>query len=165
VIAVDPGDEFSAWMIYDMVKQRPIEWADEEPNQQLRKTLTNCGAFECAIEGMQSFGMPVGADVLETCVWIGRFIESWSRKMGSEPAILYRKDIKHHLCGSIKATDANVRQALIDRYGPGRSRAIGTIRNRGPLYGITGHVWSALAIAVTYVDTGRVAGKSEYHSV
>jgi hypothetical protein len=165
LIAIDPGNEVSAWLIYDPILERPIEWADEEPNYRLRNTLAACGVRKCVIEGIQSFGMPVGKDVLDTCIWIGRFIESWVRTIGNEPTIVYRKDIKHHLCGTHRAKDKNVSQALIDRFGPGRPRAVGTIRKRGPLYGISGHVWSALAIAVTAADTGRVAGKSEHHSV
>ena len=55
---------------------------------------------------------------------------------------LFRKDIKIHLCGTMKAKDANIRQALIDKHGK-----VGTAKNKGPLYGISSHLWSALAVA------------------
>jgi hypothetical protein len=143
-------------VIYNVDEGRPIEWAQEEPNDTVMHILRHWPFDECVIEGMQSFGMSVGQDVLDTCVWIGRFVETWVRKTGAEPVIVYRKQVKYQLCSSIVAKDANVRQALLDRFGPGRSRAIGTIRNRGPLYGISGHVWQALAVAVTAVETGQV---------
>lgn len=165
VIAVDPGDEVSAWCIYDPIEERPIEWADLESNYHMLKTLPTCGVPKCVIEGVQSFGMPVGQHVLDTCVWIGRFIEAWRRKTNEEPEIIYRKDVKLHICGNSKAADKNIHLALLDRFGPGKNRAVGTIRNQGPLYGISGHVWQALALAITAADTGRVAGKSEQHSV
>jgi len=59
-----------------------------------------------------------------------------------------RRAVKLHLCGSARAKDANIRQALIDRYGG--SAAIGRKAAPGPLYGVSKDVWSALAIAVTY---------------
>jgi hypothetical protein len=63
--------------------------------------------------------------------------------------LVYRKDVKLYLCGSLRATDANIRAALLDRFGPGREIAVGTKRAPGPLYGIKGDEWSALAVALT----------------
>lgn len=100
-----------------------------------------------AIEMIASYGMPVGREVFETCVWIGRFIEAW----GGPYTLVYRKDVKLHLCGQPRAKDSNIRQALIDRYG-GKDRAVGKKATPGPLYGVSADVWSALAIAVTFAD-------------
>jgi len=95
--------------------------------------------------------MPVGIETFETCYWIGAMCHEYNGKR------IYRSTVKHHLCGSSKAKDANVRQALIDRFGPGRELAIGTKKNPGPLYGISSHCWAALALAVTYQDLGEAA--------
>jgi hypothetical protein len=100
---------------------------------------------QLGIEMIACYGMPVGAEVFETCIWIGRFIERW----GSHAFYIYRKDVKLHLCGQARAKDANVRQALIDRYGSSQKKAIGTKKAPGPLYGISSHVWSALGVAIT----------------
>jgi hypothetical protein len=62
--------------------------------------------------------------------------------------MLPRRAVKLALCGDSRAKDANIRQALIDRFGG--SAAIGRKANPGPLYGISPDVRSALAIAVTY---------------
>lgn len=68
-----------------------------------------------------SYGMPVGKEVFDTCVWIGRFIEAFDL----EYEYVYRKDEKMNLCHSMKAKDSNIRQALIDRFGP-----VGTKNNK-----------------------------------
>ena len=57
---------------------------------------------------------------------------------------LSRQRIKAVLCnGNVKANDAGVRQALIDRLGPPGSK-----KAPGPTYGVTSHAWAALAVAV-----------------
>jgi hypothetical protein len=47
----------------------------------------------------------------------------------------------------MKAKDGNIRQALIDRFGP-----VGTKKNPGWFYGFSGDVWQAYAVGVTYAD-------------
>ena len=92
--------------------------------------------------------MPVGATTLETCVWIGRFIEAWD---GPHQLILATR-IRYHICGTHHAKKKNVRQALIDRYpatGGGSTPQIGVKKKPGPLYGFKSHLWSALAVAIS----------------
>lgn len=106
--------------------------------------------FTLAIEMIASYGMPVGREVFETCVWIGRFQQAWHSP--EDVRLVYRKDVKLHLCGTAKAKDANVRQALLDLYprtGGGATPQIGTKAKPGPLYGVSSHAWPALAVAVT----------------
>lgn len=55
----------------------------------------------------------------------------------------------------LAAKDANVRQALINRFG-GKDAAIGRKAAPGPLYGISRDMRSALAIAVTGHDGALV---------
>ena len=153
VMAIDPGDKESAWVVYDPDSPEPIVEFDKGPNELLLTKLR----FDCvdraaslehfdhlAIEMIASYGMPVGKEVFETCVWIGRFIEAWRGR----PTLVYRKDVKMHLCNSMRAKDGNVAQALRDRFG-----GKGTKKNPGGTYGISGDVWSALAVAVTFADT------------
>jgi hypothetical protein len=64
-----------------------------------------------------------------------------------------RREVKIHLCGSMKAKDANVRQVLLDRYGPGKAKAVGLKRSPGPLYGFSKDLWSALAVGITWIET------------
>ena len=101
---------------------------------------------EVVIEMVACYGMAVGAEVFETVFWIGRFWEIARRDIGVTR--LYRKDVKMHLCNSMRAKDGNIRQALIDKLG-----APGTKKNPGPTYGIKADIWAALAVAVTFAET------------
>ena len=97
------------------------------------------------IEKIESYGMAVGAEVFDTVFWAGWFAEAVHRV----PVVLLpRRAVKLALCGDSRAKDANIRQALLDRFGG--SAAVGRKASPGPLYGISRDVWSALAIAVTY---------------
>lgn len=151
LLAIDPGNEQSAYVLYDGIN---IEQFGILPNTLLRGYLdkTACSQIQAdhlAIEMIASYGMAVGKSVFETCVWIGRFIECW----GENHSFVYRKDVKMYLCGSMKAKDANIRQAVMDRYGSTREKAIGTKKSPGALYGVSKDVWAALAIAITYTNT------------
>lgn len=150
VTAIDPGNTMSAWChCTDGVFIRGAKWPNEELLNRLRTQQDGwCAAGLLAIEMIASYGMPVGKEVFDTCLWIGRFMEAWKAR-GGEVRLVYRREVKLFHCHSARATDANIRAALIDRYGPGRELAIGTKRAPGPLYGIKGDEWSALAIALT----------------
>lgn len=148
LLALDPGAKETAWLVYDLATHKPIKQSFA-PNETVLWRIENGTDFgELVIEGMASYGMAVGADVFTTCIWIGRFIQAFS----GPHTLLYRPDIKLHLCQSRRAKDPNVRQALLDRFGGSREAAIGTKKAQGPLYEISGHLWSALAVAVTRAD-------------
>lgn len=146
IVAIDPGPVKSARVIMD--KYGHIIDADIIDNHSMIKCLSsyeeNCNLF---IEMIASYGMAVGQETFETCVWIGRFIQAWS---GSDPIRYTRNEIKNHICHSSRANDSNIRQALIDRYGPP-----GTKKNPGPTYGITADMWAALAVATTAYDLNK----------
>jgi len=103
-----------------------------------------------AIEMFASMGMVVGREVFETCVWIGRYIECW--RDPDAVRLVYRRDVKLHLCGQARAKDKNVSQALKDLLGPQ-----GTKKAPGPTYGVSSHAWAALGVAVT-VEAAMAAG-------
>jgi len=152
LLAIDPGYTQSAWIEYDA--GRPTAF-DIAPNHDLLDVIHQTSAHRLAIESVASYGMAVGAEVFETCVWAGRFIQQWVAAGRDESTIrrVYRREVKLHLCGSMRAKDPNVRAALIDRYGPGKGKAIGLKASPGPLYGIRADVWAALAVAVTATET------------
>lgn len=146
VIAIDPGPETSAALIrygdgmiggrFEIENHGLLSWARE-----------TAPPFIMAVEMIACYGMPVGAETFDTCLLIGRLQEIWMSQLNPFK-LVYRKDVKMHLCGTMKAKDANIRQALIDKLGP-----VGTKKNPGPLIGISKHLWSALAIAVTVQET------------
>ena len=150
ILGIDPGTTKSAWVLWDDEKEDIILRSIDE-NAHLAGRFTGlCKEFqdaEIAIEMVASYGMAVGKEVFETCVWIGVFLRSLSKSDCIHDHFVYRKDVKLNLCGSAKAKDANIRQALIDRFGdPGTKKA------PGKLYGVSKDIWSALAVAVTFSD-------------
>lgn len=152
VLGVDPGPELTAYVLFD--EPRVVEFATVE-NRMFKAQLRRLWSMSdhMAIEMIASYGMAVGREIFETCVWIGRYIELWDY-YGAEWTQVYRADVKMHLCKNNGAKDANIRAALIDRFGPGKEKAIGLKKTPGPLFGISGDEWAALGVAVTYSDGG-----------
>ena len=148
IYAIDPGTEESA--LVEMHNQQVT--GDLFPNVALLAFLRShafAAEAHLVIEQIESFGMAVGKEVFETVFWAGRFAEAWDIRGGTW-SMLPRRRVKLTLCGSMRAKDTNIRQALIDRYG-GPACA----KKGGPLAGIKSHLWSALALAVTFQDTQR----------
>jgi hypothetical protein len=105
------------------------------------------------LEQVEGMGMAVGKEVFETVHWCGRFHQALVSN-GAAVERVTRRAVKLQLCGSMKAKDANIRRALLDRYGPDEKVALGTKAQPGPLYGVSKDVWAALAVAVTYLEAG-----------
>ncbi len=145
ILAIDPGTTQSAFVVFE---DGLIQDFGIKENNELLIMLKQGDFLDCDklyIEMVASYGMAVGKTVFETCVWIGRFIEGW----GLEWEYVYRKDVKMHLCGQVKAKDSNIRQAIMDMYGSTRQEAIGTKKDQKALYGISKDVWAALGVAIT----------------
>jgi len=191
VLAIDPGTTKSGWCLLEDGVPTTWGWEDNDFVQEklaMTSVDSEVGVIpDLVIEDIGNYGMPMGRDTIETIRWTGKFEASYL----GEVHYLLRPTIKTHLCNAANAKDANVRQALIDRYGgdevavggkkcgtckgkgwKGRGRAIcpdcfdGPITDRtfdaigtgyetppGPLHGLTGHCWSALACGITYLDT------------
>lgn len=149
ILSIDPGNIESAYCVIDDKTYKPIEFAKINNEDLLRKLpsiLEQYDIYAIAIEMIASYGMPVGREVFDTCVWIGRFYERTIRSVGTIDYI-YRKEEKINLCGSMKAKDSNIRQALIDRFGE-----VGTKKNQGFFYGFKKDIWSAYAVGITWLD-------------
>jgi len=174
LLAIDPGTTKSGWCY--LVDGEPMDygWFDNEKIYTIIKSL----ACLTVIEKIAHMGMPVGADVFDTVHWTGRFHYLVTEVMQQDVGYITRRDVKLSLCGSARANDSTIRQALIDRFG-GQTKAIGgkkckTCKGKGwngrgrpdcedcsasgweskpgILHGIANHVWSALAVGITYND-------------
>lgn len=157
IFAIDPGNRESAYVLYDPAARAVLEKETLANDVLLLRIDDYCARFpssNAAIEMIASYGMAVGADVFETVYWIGRFAERWWSQSKRAAHRVFRREVKLHLCGTAKAKDPNVRQALIDMFGPGKDKAIGKAKAPGPLFGVSGDAWAALAVAVTF-DAGQ----------
>lgn len=165
ILAIDPGSEHSAYVIIDAPTRQPVEFG-KVTNSDLLWRLANRG-FRVApthyvIEMIASYGMPVGREVFETCVWIGRLQQA---VLETDPRavceLVYRQPVKLHHCHSAKAKDANITQALVDRFAAGEpNRGKGTKAAPGWFHGFSADVWQAYALAVYAADDGAAAAPS-----
>lgn len=147
ILAIDPGTLQSGWVVMD--GRRVIE-SGTSLNDHVLERIRIVGGYaraglvqphRLAVERFEARGMPIGDDSIETLLWTGRFIQAWHSP--AEVLRVRRSTVKRELCGSNKAKDANVRQALIDLLGPQ-----GTKKAPGPTYGVSSHAWAALGVAV-----------------
>jgi hypothetical protein len=77
IIAIDPGPRESAFVWFDGEIHRHGKHPNVEILDLLKYHSRNLLEDYCVIEMIASYGMPVGAEVFETCVWIGRFMQAY----------------------------------------------------------------------------------------
>lgn len=156
ILAIDPGNIESGVALIDSAACEPLA-VEKINNCDLRAKLLN-GAYAAdfiAIEMIASYGMPVGREVFDTCIWIGRFEECAGM---TDLDYVFRRDVKLHLCGQSRAKDSNILQALVDRFAPcAPNRGKGTKAHPGWFYGFNADIWQAYALAVTVAD--RLEGR------
>lgn len=157
ILAIDPGPVRSGvvlwlngrigWACADMLNGAVLDEIARAPHQ-----------TRIACETMQAnYAATVGGSVIDTLVWIGRFVQA---RYPLPVLLLTRQDIKASICnGNTRANDAGVRQALIDRLG-----LPGTKKRPGPTYGVTSHAWSALAVAVVAAHELQQAEPRKQHA-
>lgn len=154
ILAIDPGNVESAYVLmYDDLTIFEFAKKQNEEILEMIKIIECLAVDKLAIEMVAHYGtgMPAGKEIFDTCVWIGRFIEAAWRIPNKQ--YIYRKDEKINLCGSMKAKDGNIIQALIDRFAPNvKNKGKGDKKNPGWFYGFKDDIWQAYAVGVTYHD-------------
>jgi len=172
---VDPGTDKSGFVLFDNIDKRVI-FSDDLRNEIILSILRIEGDFPMIpnvetweiffVEDIESMGLVVGNSIFQTVKWIGRFIEAYEYSTKKKAVGILRGDEKITLCGaktfvnpktgSRKAvTDANIKSAVIERFlplGGGKIPQVGTKKEPGPLYGVKGHCWQALAVLITGLE-------------
>jgi hypothetical protein len=144
ILAIDPGPTQCGWAILSGYTVMDSGVSDlHQTLALLRGTCTHAPTARVAVEMIASYGRPVGAEVFETCVNIGRMVETCAER-GVSVELITRLQVKLHVCDSGAAKDPHIRQALIDLLGP-----VGIKSRPGPLHGVKSHAWAALGVAVT----------------
>lgn len=162
ILAVDPGTTESGWVIYDPIRNVVVNCGIDKNEAVMSLMRTESGPnvwFVC--ERMSCQGMAVGQETFDTVEFIGAMLhqamgpKGWDRR---HDFTVKRTEEKVHLCGTARAKDPNIRQAIIDQFpatGGGKCKQVGTKKQPGPLYGVHSHIWSALAVALTWYGTKR----------
>ena len=151
IFAIDPGNEVSGWVEYDLELGRPVAHGNATPNLELLLTVKRRDHTSSilVVEMFKPRGQPLYWQLVWTAVWIGRFVQAWGGRWDH----LYRETVKHHLTGRTNSKDSNVNAAVRERWGGPKS--VGKKASPGPLHGIARHAWPALAVAVAYAEGAR----------
>ena len=156
LIALDPGNTQTGYVVVEHDGREITRILDKGKidNELVFGVLLNYKGYALAVEMIASYGMPVGAEVFETCVWIGKFIEYASAfRLAADIQLIYRKEEKLYLCGYLTAKDRDITRALVERYAPGAPNyGKGTKAAPGFFYGFRADMWAAMAVAATYID-------------
>lgn len=145
ILAIDPGSTESAYAVLDPNRDGLPVYFTKCSNAK----VLNVASVEdniVVIERIASYGMSVGQEVFDTCYWGGRFQQACPDPDAVE--WVFRKEVKLHLCGSPRAKDANIRQAIIDRFG-----GLQATKKGGPLHKCSKDMWAAIAVGLTWMDT------------
>lgn len=169
ILAIDPGNTDSAYVLmredYSLMLTpggNSLGKLDNDFMLNMLKstcTLYSSGLVDSSltvvIEMVASYGMAVGKEVFDTCVWIGRFTQA-AIDAGCPVHYIFRMEEKMDLCRNSRAKDANIRQALIDRFAKfDKKNGKGTKKNQDVFYGFSKDIWSAYAVGVTWLDKQR----------
>lgn len=156
ILAFDPGNEYTAYCLIGDDRM-PVEHG-KVPNAEALEYIykfynTHVQELDAVvIEMVASYGMAVGASVFWTCVMIGRITEA-SASIGCKTDYIYRIEEKTTICHDSKAKDANIRQALIDRFARhDKKNGKGTKKNPDWFYGFAKDVWQSYAVGTTWLD-------------
>lgn len=137
IIGIDPGNKETAFVVLQGGEIREHHYLPNDEALDVLQEIDCCDDCEIYCEMIASYGMPVGKSIFDTCLFIGRITQAL---IGVK--LITRNVAKNAICHSSKAKDANIRQALIDIYGE-----VGTKKNQGGTFGISGDKWAALAVA------------------
>ena len=160
ILAIDPGNTESGFAVIERATCKPIAIGKTNNNDLRRRIMSGellVAVDRVSIEMVASYGMAVGKDVFETCVWIGRYFELVY--LDFDVRLTYRRDIKLHHCGTSKAKDSNISQALVDRFASSvPNHGKGSKAAQGWFYGFKADIWAAYALAVYAADTDASRG-------
>ena len=170
--------EMSNSELLRVLKSGHFEWGENDEKDDYWVDID-----DVFIETIEARGQIVGNSTIRTCIWVGVFKEAWDnasegveRYSGvtqSRTTLISRGDEKTVLCGGSTVenpvtgrrqgvTDANVRAAVIARFpatGGGKTPQVGVKKKPGPLFGVKGHAWSALAVAITGLEIRKADEK------
>ena len=150
LFVIDPGNAQSAFVVVD--ENYTIYYKEKNENQAVLELMQGFHPDKVVIEKIASYGMAVGREVFDTCIWIGRFTQA-AIVLGIPVEYIFRHEEKLAICHSPNAGDTNIRRALIDRFAKhDLKNGKGTKKNPDFFYGFKADIWAAFAVAVTFLD-------------
>jgi len=177
IIALDPGNTKTGYVVYDMDSNKPISCGKIENERMLSQIFNGNTPIVC--EFPYPRGQSISWQLIESIEWAGKF-SCAAHMCKLSFTKMNRKDIKVHVAKSANAKDKHVRKALIEYFGGEKTiagpkclvckgkKGIGRGKKKvecsnckgtglvepGLLYEFSADCWAALAVAVTYYDCG-----------
>ena len=146
ILAIDPGTTQSGFVVWN---GKTILDYGKIDNAEILDYLVSKPYTVLVIEKIVSYGKSVGQSTFDTVFWSGRFFQV-AVQADIKTELIIRREVRlYHCDNDTKAKDANVIQALKDRFEPDLQPRK---KPKGILKGITEDVWQALALAVFYYD-------------
>jgi Holliday junction resolvasome RuvABC endonuclease subunit len=159
LIGIDPGPEKCGFVVYDGAAGKVQVALNGIPVEETLKAIERyCLKAEVvAIERVQSYGI-AGSSLLRTSEVVGRLWQH-TEKFSVPVRLVYRREVLRALDVTGRGSrDALVRQRIIEIHGGTRQTAVGTKKAPGPCYGVSGHAWAALAVALAHVSSAGSSG-------
>ena len=150
ILALDVGTTESGFCVVD--ENYNILKFGKWQNESILELINESCFSHLIYEKFECYGMPIGQSTINAIEWNGRF-KQLAISQYIEVDSISRKEEKLNLCNSLKAKDSNIRLALIDRFAKhDLKNGKGTKKNPDTFYGFAKDMWSAFAIAATYLD-------------
>lgn len=150
IIGVDPGPTEHGWVVLDVPTLR-VYRSGTDPVGDVERMIAGMQA-PLAIEWITSYGGAVGASVFDMARNVGR-LQAVARKC-APITLLTNPEVKHIITGRRNAKSAvpELRAMFARRHGCEASAAgvKGKAKAPGPCFGVAGHAWDALAVAVAF---------------
>jgi hypothetical protein len=145
LLAIDPGTRESGFVI--LSDDCRVLRSGNESNQKILQEILRPSVKLVVVEEVAYANM-AGWTLFRTSWWCGAMC-LLAHQAGKPYHLLSRNEVKSSL-GLSGQKDADVRRLCIAQYGGNEAQAIGTARDSGPLYTVTGHAWQALGLAIAW---------------
>ena len=151
ILAIDPGPTKSAYVLTDESVPQQGYFGKIDNESLLSMLRRGFVVRPVVVIEWITVASVAGAEVYDTCRWVGRFQEAAG---GAE--LLPRTEVKRHLLGrvNVKSADALIRRAMLDRFGGDGAK--GTKAAPGPLYGFAADCWAALAVGLVWRELEEI---------
>lgn len=175
ILAIDPGTTQSAYALLNDAYQ--VLSADKVENSVMMDIIASTPGIDAVIiEDMEpryprngkdsnAAGAIVGASTYTTLKWMGKF-DLTAQVRGIAVYWIYRRDERAALirkkelpADAPKHADGQIRAALIARFAVhDKANGKGTKATPDTFYGVSGDMWQAIAVGVTWLDKQRTGG-------
>lgn len=168
VLGIDPGTTETAYCLCEVndtlcscsLKVQQFAKVDNQEMVEILESIithslvsAEVEEIHIVIEHLENYGMAIGRTTFETAYFIGRLTEICNR-YDLKTNRIYRHEEKNYICHSVKANDATIKRALIDRFAKNPEKNCGKGSKKEPdyFYGFKADCWSAFAICFTYCE-------------